>query len=358
MNIRNMSILTLDDQVMNTELVDSILKENGFDKVRSINHPLDLEGALLEAPVDLLLLDLNMPVMDGFSVLGMLDYRFNAIEKPTVIMLTAQHDKDALLQALNAGASDYITKPFDQLELVKRIEVHLEKRALTKQLLERNHHLETLVQQRTKDIREAYQELLARLGRASEYRDNETGNHIKRVSIFAQLIALDLGLGIRFANLLKVATPMHDVGKIGIPDAIMLKPGKLTHDEFEEMKKHVQIGAQILEGHSSEFLTLAHEVALTHHEKYDGTGYPQGLKGQDIPISGRIVAIADVFDALTSVRPYKKAWPMEEAVAFIKLQSGQHFDPKVVRSFLNVLPDIIKIKEKFADIDEPQALLA
>lgn len=347
--IRDMSILTLDDQTLNTELVDAILKTNGFTNYRSINEPLDVEEALMLHKVDLLLLDLNMPIMDGFSVLEMLEQQFSSIDKPTVIMLTAQNDKESLVKSFSLGASDYVTKPFNQLELIKRIAVQLEKRALTKALVEQNNHLEELVETRTQDIRNAYQEILARLGRASEYRDNETGNHIKRVSLFAELIALDLGYDKQYTNLIKIATPMHDVGKIGIPDAIMLKPGKLTFEEFETMKKHVDIGAEILSGHPSEFLTMAHDIALTHHEKFDGSGYPSNLKGDEIPVSGRIVAIADVFDALTSVRPYKKAWTVEDASNLIREESGKHFDPDVVKSFFNVLPDIVKVKDEFSD---------
>ena len=348
-DVRAMSILTLDDQVLNTELVDSILSINGFTNYRSINDPLELQDAL-QTPVDLLLLDLNMPVMDGFSVLDMLDAQYSKVDKPVVIMLTAQGDKASRIKSFEAGASDYVTKPFDQVELIKRIEIQLEKRALTKQLIEQNNNLEALVQQRTADIRDAYQEILARLGRAAEYRDNETGNHIKRVSYFAEIMALDLGLGSSYADLLRVATPMHDVGKIGISDTIMLKPGKLTFEEFEIMKTHVDIGAEILGGHPSEFLQLAHDIALTHHEKFNGKGYPNGTKGKDIPICGRIVAIADVFDALTSERPYKKAWPVQEAVDLIKSESGEHFDPELVTCFLRVLPEMLVIKEKFADV--------
>lgn len=348
-DIRSMSIMTLDDQPLNTELVNSILMVNGFTNHRTLNDPLDLSDALKESPVDLLLLDLNMPVLDGFSVLDMLDTQFGKLDKPVVIMLTAQGDKESRIKSFDAGASDYVTKPFDQIELIKRIEIQLEKRALTKQLVEQNDHLEKMVQQRTADIRDAYQEILARLGRASEYRDNETGNHIKRVSYFAEIMALDMGLGSSYADLIRVATPMHDVGKIGISDTIMLKPGKLTPEEFEIMKTHVNIGAEILSGHPSEFLQMAHDIALTHHEKFNGSGYPNGTVGEEIPMCGRIVAIADVFDALTSERPYKKAWPVQEAVDLILSESGQHFDPQLVDCFMRVLPQWLEVKEKFAD---------
>jgi len=348
-DIRQMPILTLDDQPLNTELVNSILSVNGFTNHRSLNEPLDLMDVLKESPVDLLLLDLNMPIMDGFSVLEMLDTQYGKLDKPVVIMLTAQGDKESRICSFEAGASDYVTKPFDQVELIKRIEIQLEKRALTKQLIKQNNNLEELVQQRTNDMREAYQEILARLGRAAEYRDNETGNHIKRVSFFAELMALDMGLGATYADLLRIATPMHDVGKIGISDTIMLKPGKLTFEEFEIMKTHVVIGAEILGGHPSEFLQLAHDVALTHHEKFDGSGYPNGTKGEDIPICGRIVAIADVFDALMSERPYKKEWALQDAIDLIVSEKGKHFDPALVDCFLRVLPDMLVIKEKFAD---------
>jgi len=248
-----------------------------------------------------------------------------------------------------AGATDYVIKPFDSVELVHRVEMQLEKRMLLKQLAAQQHLLEEQRYQCSEEMTEDYQEVLARLGQATEYRYHETGARIKRVSQFVELIALEMGLDREYARLLRMATPLHDIGKIGISDKIMLKPDRLSFEEFEVMKTHVTIGAKILAGHTSTFIQLAHDIALTHHEKFDGTGYPNNLMGDKIPLCGRIVAIADVFDALTSTRVYKKARPVEYAIDLIKLERGKHFDPKVADSFLKVLPQILAVKDKYAD---------
>jgi len=350
-DIREMRILTLSDQPLDAEIMNAILSENGFKNYQGLSDPLEIIEALNDSDnlIDLLLLDLSMSEKESLSILEVLDIQFEQLDKPAVIMLTSEENRAFRVKLLEAGASDYITKPFDPIELIKRMEIQLKNRALTKQLQEQNTSLEELVQKRTAQMTEVYQEVLARLGKASEYRYHETGNRIKRVSLFSELMALDLGLDPSYAEQLRVATLMHDVGKIGVSDKIMLKPDQLTFEEFEIMKSHVKIGAEILQGHSSEFLQLAHDIALTHHEKFDGSGYPNNLIGEKIPLCGRIVAIADVFDALTSARAYKKARPVDYAVDLIKSESGKHFDPKVVDSFLRVLPDVLVIKEKYAD---------
>ena len=191
--------------------------------------------------------------------------------------------------------------------------------------------------------------MIYRLGRAAEYRDNETGNHVKRVSLIAELIAQDLGQDQEFCRLIKIASPMHDIGKIGVSDTILLKPGKLSEEEFVLMKDHVKIGAEILSESDSPILKMAYEIALTHHEKFNGRGYPHGLKGEEIPLSGRIVALADVFDALTSERPYKKAWSIKAALELIRNESGEHFDPQVVDAFLRVFSEVETVSKQFVD---------
>jgi len=245
-------------------------------------------------------------------------------------------------KGLETGAVDYITKPISPAIVLARVKTHL---ALHDQTL----HLESMVKQRTAELEKARRNIICRLGRASEFKDNETGNHVIRMSHYSRLIAQAAGFGEEFVDILFNAAPMHDVGKIGIPDRIMLKPGKLDESEWEVMRKHPAIGAEIIGHHPNILLQTAHSLALTHHEKWDGNGYPNKLKGEEIPLPGRIVAIADVFDALTSDRPYKKAWSVEDAVCEIEKCAGTHFDPGLIEHFKAVLPEILKIMEQYAE---------
>ena len=217
------------------------------------------------------------------------------------------------------------------------------------ELRDRADELDAKVQERTREVRETQFQIIHRLGRAGEYRDNETGTHVIRMSRSCQILALSAGLGEKTAELILYASPMHDVGKIGIRDETLLKPGKLTDEEFETMKTHAQIGADIIGVHKSPVLKLAREIALCHHEKWDGSGYPQGLSGEDIPLEARIVAICDVFDALTSKRPYKEAWPIEKAISFMQEQSGRHFDPRLIGLFVEGIPQVQAIMDEFSD---------
>ncbi len=350
-DLYQMRIVILNDQPISSVQITTALSQKGFQNFSSLSDPVDIIQTLNDAdnPVDLLLLDLAISEEERFAILGMLTAQFGSQVKPAVIMLTKDGDKTSRVNLFKAGASDYVIKPFDSIELIHRIETQLEKRVLCKQLMAQQQLLEQQPYQGAEEMTEDYQEVLARLGQATEYRYHETGARIKRVSQYVELIALDLGLDPDYAKRLRMATPLHDIGKIGISDKIMLKPDRLSFKEFEVMKTHVTIGAKILAGHASAFIQLAHDIALTHHEKFDGTGYPNNLMGDKIPLCGRIVAIADVFDALTSTRVYKKARPVEYAVDLIKLERGKHFDPKVVDSFLNVLPQIVDIKDKYVD---------
>ncbi|MDG4812593.1 response regulator [Hydrogenovibrio sp. 3SP14C1] len=342
-------VLVLDDQQVNLDLVMDLLTLEGYENIELLNNPLQLSTVLESQTIDLILLDINMPILDGFAALAMIKQHYQDQDIPPVVMLTAQNDQENRLRALKSGASDYVMKPFNRHELLKRIEIQLQNWQMKMMLKEQNRLLEQKVQERTQALEDAHHEIIYRLGRAAEYRDNETGNHVKRVSYFSELIALKAGLDKKEAHMIRIASPMHDVGKIGISDTIMMKPGKLSNEEYLEMQRHVEIGGEILEGHDSDVLRTAYEIALTHHEKYDGKGYPKGLSGKDIPVSGRIVAIADVFDALTSERPYKEAWPVEKAVHLIQSEKNKHFDPELVDCFLAVLPEIIKIKKKYSD---------
>ena len=350
-DMHQMRIVILNDQPISSVQITTALSQRGFQNFSSLSDPVDIIETLNDSdnPVDLLLLDLAITEEERFAILGMLTAQLGSQEKPAVIMLTKDGDKASRVKLFKAGASDYVIKPFDSIELIHRIETQLEKRVLLKQLAVQKQLLEQQSYQSAEEMTEDYQEVLARLGQATEYRYHETGARIKRVSQYVELIALELGLEPGYAKRLRMATPLHDIGKIGISDKIMLKPDRLSFKEFEVMKTHVTIGAKILAGHSSAFIQLAHDIALTHHEKFDGTGYPNNLMGDKIPLCGRIVAIADVFDALTSTRVYKKARSVEYAIDLIKLERGKHFDPKVVDSFLKVLPQILEIKDKYVD---------
>jgi putative two-component system response regulator len=272
-----------------------------------------------------------------------------------ILVLTAQMDRDTRLRALQGGAQDFITKPFDRFEVLARIHNQLEVRLLYQQVKVQNENLERLVSERTHELAESRLDIIRRLGLACEFRDNDTGMHLERMSRYSRILAVAAGLNNEHANLLFEASPMHDVGKIGVSDSILLKPGKLTPEEFVEIKKHATIGGYILASGKSDLLRMAEKIALFHHEKWDGTGYPQGLKGEEIPEEARIVAIADVFDALTSSRPYKKAWDVNEAADFILNNAGSHFDPRLAELFHSVLPEILKVRDQFVDLDIPDA---
>jgi len=289
-----------------------------------------------------------MPHLDGFEVMEQLK-ALNDPLFPPVVILTAQHGQDFLLRALNSGARDFITKPFYCNELLARVRNMLDAQLMHRMLHDQKAVLDEMVQTRTAELRRTRLQVVQQLGRAAEYRDNETGNHILRMSHISALLAKSIGWNEADCELMLHASPMHDIGKIGIPDHILLKPDKLEPEEWEIMKSHAVIGANILEGDDSDLMKCAGEIALTHHEKWDGSGYPYGLSGEAIPLTGRIAALADVFDALTSARPYKKAWTLEAAVDLIKENRGIHFDPELVTVFLEQLPEILKIRDQFSE---------
>lgn len=357
------TILIVDDQPGNLLLLSKLLRSEGFPHVVETSDPREVEHIYLHKRPDLILLDINMPHLDGFQVMERL--REIEPEGPPILVLTAQMDMATRIRALQSGARDFVSKPFDRYEVMARIRNQLEVHLLYRKVREQNENLEQTVAQRTSELAERNQELIntrleiiRRLGRACEFRDNETGAHIERMSRYSHLLALAAGLTDEHADMILNASPMHDVGKIGIPDAILLKPGKLTTDEFEVIKKHPTIGAHILAGNDSPLLQLAETIALTHHEKWDGSGYPNGLHGESIPLEGRIVAIADVFDALTAIRPYKKAWDVNAAADFIIQNAGSHFDPALATLFHKVLPDMLRIREQFPDTDLPDSTTA
>ncbi|MDH5484512.1 MAG: response regulator [Gammaproteobacteria bacterium] len=357
-DIKSAKILLVDDEAANIKLLERILAMSGFTSVVSTQDPRQVLAMYLEHAPDIILLDLNMPHMDGYDVLDQLHQQVDT-DLPPILVLTAQYMQEHRQKAFDKGASDYVTKPFDTSELLSRVSNLLEVHLFHKLIKDQNQMLEQKVEERTRELRKAHKQIhdsrlqiVRRLGRAAEYRDNETGLHIIRMSKMASLLARAAGMDEAAADLVLNASPMHDIGKIGIPDNILLKPGKFEADEWEIMKTHAQIGADILSGDDSPLLSMAREIALTHHEKWDGSGYPNGLRGEDIPLVGRITALADVFDALTSERPYKKAWTVEDALNLIREQSGKHFDPALVEAFEELLPEIIKIKEEHAEPTE------
>lgn len=335
------SILVVDDIPDNIEVLRGILHDDHL-ILAAINGAKALEIARSTQKPDMILLDVMMPKMDGYEVCRRLKSDSRTAHIP-VIFVTGMGEVESEILALELGAVDYITKPIVPPVVKARVKTHLA-------LYDQNRELEHLVQERTEELQRTRLQIIQDLGRAAEYKDNETGMHVMRMSNYARLLAKAVGMNDQAVELVFSAAPMHDVGKIGIPDNILLKPGKLNEEEWKIMKTHPAIGVEIIgEAGDSDLLNLAATVALTHHEKWNGQGYPKGLSGEDIPLEGRIVAIADVFDALTSERPYKKAWSVEDAKDLLQREAGKHFDPLLVPLFLDILPEILKVKATYAD---------
>lgn len=348
-DVKQASILIVDDQPVNVKLLEKVLAAEGYQNVFSTTDSRSAVELFQQHESDLVLLDLNMPHIDGFGVMEALKAVVD--DYPPILVLTALKDRESRVRALEGGARDFVSKPFDRVELLSRIRNMLEVCLLNKAMKNQNQLLEEKVRERTQELDNTRLEIIRRLGRAAEYRDNETGLHIIRMSKYSELLAVAAGLSEDEGRMMLNASPMHDIGKIGIPDNILLKPGKLTPDEWAIMQTHTTIGADILKGHHSELMQMAGEIAMTHHEKWDGSGYPNGLKGEAIPLVGRVVAIADVFDALTTARPYKKAWPEDEAINYIQENSGSHFDPSLVTLFMKKLPAILEIRSLYPEPD-------
>ncbi len=337
--LKHVTILVVDDQEANVVLLKRLLEQHGFNNVRTTtNAHTALEWMRTQLP-DIVLLDLMMPNIDGFMVLEELQGFVPEDEYLPVVVLTADTTSNSRRRALHLGARDFLSKPFDSVEVVLRIRNLLQTRWLHVQLQHQNMHLEEQVRQRTLELEQARDEILSRLARTAEYRDDDTGRHTQRVGSMAERIAHKLGLEQQFCQRLGRAALLHDIGKIGIPDRVLLKQGRLTDEEYTLIKTHTQIGGELLSASTFPLLALACEVAMTHHERWDGRGYPNGLRGAAIPLAGRIVAVADTFDALTHARPYKEAWPLEAAVEELRQHAGSQFDPAVVAACLQVLVD-------------------
>lgn len=323
----------VDDEPVNLDLLRTLLATAGYTDVRCTTDPRGVVRTVVDWNADIVLLDLAMPTLDGYAVLEQLRFALQSQVFMPVLVLTADSSMQAKQRALGLGANDYLTKPFDPAEVVLRVGNLLETRGLHLQLSRHNEQLEARVQQRTAELEEARLEILDRLAAAAEYRDDDTHQHTQRVGDVAALIAGELGYSDVDAEILRRAAPLHDLGKIGIADEILLKPGRLTTAEFAQVQRHTEIGARILAGSRFAILQMGAIIARTHHERWNGTGY-LGLRGEEIPQAARIVSVADVFDALTHERPYKHAWPRADALRYVRDGAAEQFDPLVVAAFI------------------------
>ncbi|MBN1528029.1 MAG: response regulator [Thermoleophilaceae bacterium] len=355
--LKELQILAVDDEASNLLLLERVLEREGYTRVAATTDPTSIPSMYVELRPDLIILDLHMPVTDGFALMEQLAPLSGMGPAIPILVLTADATDDAKRRALRAGARDFLTKPIDQVELSIRVRNLLQVQHLQGRLARQNANLEAEVAERTQDLERARLEILERLAAAAEYRDDATQEHAWRIGRTCALLARELGLPDAESELIRRAALLHDIGKIGISDLILLKPGKLSDEEFEIVKRHTTIGAEILAGSKSPLLRLAQQIALTHHERWDGGGYPGGRRGEETPLAGRIVAVADVFDALTHERPYKPAWAVEDAVTEILSQAGRQFDPAVVGAFARLDHPSLMGRVRDSDVPTGQQVL-
>ncbi len=363
-------IVVVDDEPLNIKVVSRLLRIEGYNHFVSTSDAREAMKLICSEAPDIVLLDLMMPHLSGLEILSSIR-NDEAIAHIPVVILTASTDDQTRVEALRRGANDFLNKPIDHNELAPRVGNLLALKRHQDQLREYSKELEFAVRKRTAELEASRRELLHCLARASEYRDDDTGHHVLRVGKYARLIAEGLGLDDGYVELIEQAAQLHDVGKIGIADAILKKPGKLTEDEFELMqshaalgkrvlqpispaeeqalRQHTDIGAKVLSVAHSPVLDMACRIALTHHEWWDGTGYPLGLQGEDIPLEGRITAVADVFDALSTKRCYKAAFPIEKCFGILTEEAGSHFDPRVVEAFFSRRAEIVEVQLRYAN---------
>ena len=367
---RDAKVMIVDDESVNIEIVKAYLEEEGFENFIATTDSTQAVDMVRQGNPDIVLLDIKMPKVSGLEILEILRRDHDLMMIPAVV-LTAANDPDIKLQALRLGASDFLAKPVDPSELMLRLENVLAVKAYQDHLADYSEKLEQQVKLRTEELVRSRQEAIHCLARAGEYRDDDTGHHVTRVGRYSALIASELGFPQAAVDLIEQAAQLHDVGKIGIPDAILHKPGKLdpqefdiirehcgigrriinplSHEESIRLKTHTSVGLQIMGTTNSPVLRLAAVIAATHHEKWDGSGYPKGLAGNAIPIEGRVVAVADVFDALSSSRPYKEAFPLERCLKIVIDGRGKHFDPRVLDAFLRRQEEAIQIREHYVE---------
>ena len=345
-----MNVVVVDDAQVNLVLMSALLGKLPDVDSTTFQVPAEVLEHCIRTDPDLVIVDYMMPDMDGIEFIRRFRAHPARAQTP-LLMVTADHEKEVRYRALESGANDFLTKPVDRIEFTSRVRNMLSLRAGQVALSNHARTLAAEVRRATAEIFERERETLNKLARAAEFRDPETGAHILRMAHFSALIAREMGLDADMQEALLIAAPMHDVGKLGTPDHILLKPGRLDPDEFEIMKQHATIGHEILKDSASPYMQLAATIALSHHEKFDGSGYPKGLAGDAIPLVGRIVAVADVFDALTSSRPYKQAWEVGRARDFLADGKGRHFDPACVDAMLGRWDEVQDIRARFQDED-------
>ena len=352
--MKRSKILVADDDERNCRVIEAMLVPLQIEVILAKDGQEAIAKAKSDYP-DVIMLDVMMPKLDGFEVAKRLKQQPRTSVIP-IVMVTALKDVEDRVRALEAGADDFLSKPVQQIELKARVQSLLKVKAYNDQMAMHRQELQVRIAKRNtqlksaqEKVRQASLDTIYRLARAAEYRDEDTGSHLTRISEYAAVVAQNMSLGTRFIEAVRNAAPMHDVGKIGIPDKILLKPGPLEEDEWKIMKQHTTIGADILKGSKAYFVRQGATIALTHHERWDGTGYPRGLKGKKIPLLGRIIAIADVFDALTTKRPYKEPYTTKEALDIILEGKGKSFDPDVFQAFLAGWDSLLKIKERYED---------
>jgi len=340
-----LKILIVDDTILNVVLLEEICKDEGH-SVKSFTNPLEALESVKNEEYDLAFIDYMMTELNGIELIK----EIKKIQPSTIsVMITAAESKEIKLKALEAGANEFLIKPIDVAEMMIRLRNMSKLIEAEKVLKGYNKQLQEDIKAATIRLIDSQYEALDVLSNVAEYRDEDTHNHTKRVALYSKLLAKEAGLDKELQDLIYHASPLHDVGKVGIPDGILLKPGKLDNEEFAIMRTHAKIGFDMLNGFKNKYLKAGAIIAITHHEKFDGSGYPNGLKGDEIDIMGQIVAIADVFDALTSKRPYKEPWPIEKAFNLIKEEAGKHFSPFLAQIFLNHKEEILSIKDKYKD---------
>lgn len=342
----NPKILIVDDNIVNIKILSKMLKLNNYTNIITTTNPCEVCELYEKQKPDLMLLDLKMPVCDGFHVMERL-FEQEDRECTPIIMITAQDDKENRMKALEMGVRDFIGKPFDQNELIVRIKNTLKIKIRHNDIKKENKTLNNLIISKNQKIEMMQFELISRLVKAAESRDNNTGDHINRIGLYTRELSKMMGMDKDFIEKIEYASMMHDIGKIGIPDHILLKKGKLSQEEKFIMEEHTQKGAQLLSGSDSEILKMGEIIALTHHEMWNGEGYPNKISGEKIPVEGRITTICDVFDALMSSRPYKKAWNIDETYKEIEKEIGIRFDPEIAVVFLDNISRFYSIKAAY-----------
>lgn len=363
-------IMVVDDEPLNIRVVQKYLQQFGYQQVYGITDPAQVMESIQMQKPDVLLLDIMMPGISGFDILRAIRHDARLTHLP-ILVLTASCDRETRLAVLELGATDFLTKPIDPSELEPRVRNALTVKKYHDQVRDYARTLEDAVHERTADLEASRRELVLCLARAGEFRDTDTGHHVMRVGRFAGIIARAMQCPAEFVEMLEQAAQLHDIGKIAIPDDVLRHPGKLTPEDFERMQRHVLFGKRIIEpmaaaeaeamrrhaaagqnilaASKSPLILMASRIALTHHERWDGAGYPLGLAAHDIPLEGRITAVADVFDALASKRPYKPAFPFEKCCTIISEDSGKHFDPEVVAAFMSQRQTIARVQIELAD---------